>query len=271
MDKKGIAIYARILFALLTTTLIFSCYSPEEGCLDPEATNYSISGDSDCESCCEYPDLKLSIFHENADTTFNLKDTITNDLGQQISLLDFVYLLSDFEIKVSDSSYEVIDSVSLNVNDGIDYVKDDVIRVSRDAFTFDLGTIIFDGNITEITFRTGLHNLLNENRFTNEIDDHPLTTDPDTLFQEDTGTYVFQRIKIAQGTSFLDTITYNVTTAYDISFPIIFESIRGTDKTIIIEAQYDKWFEGIDFSLSSHSEIQEKIGQNSINVFRQKN
>ena len=268
---KGIALFVKILFALVITTKMMSCYSPEEGCLDPESTNYSIIGDFECLDCCTYPILKLSIFHENKDTTFSLKDTISNELGQQISLLDFAILLSDFKIEVGENSLEVEDSLSLNFDDGILFVKDDVIRTSRSSFTYEIGTIIFDGTADQISFKIGLNDELNENRFTSDIDNHPLTTDSDSLFQEDTGTYVFQRIQIAQGENFLDTVIYDITTANEISFPIDFESIRGENKTIIIEAQYDKWFEGIDFSLMSQSEIQEKISQNSINVYRQKN
>ena len=268
---KGIAIYVRILFVLVISMQMVSCYSPEEGCLDPESTNYAIAGDIECLDCCTYPELNLSVFHESRDTTFKLKDIIRNEFGQQISLLDFVILLSDFEVSVSDNSFEVEDSISLNTDDGVMFVKDDVIRVSRSNFTYEIGTIIFEGNADQISFRLGLSDNLNEDRFTNEIDDHPLTEDPDSLFQESSGTYVFQRIKIAQGNNFLDTVIYDITTAYDVTFPIDYESIRGENKTIIIEAQYDQWFEGIDFSMMSPSEIQEKIAQNSINVFRQKN
>ncbi len=269
--KKRFSIYPKLIVAMVLLMNLHSCYMPQEGCTDPESTNYAISADDLCEDCCTYPELRLSIFHENADTTFNLKDTITNDIGQQISLLNFVYLLSDFKIVVVDSSFEVIDLVSLNVSDGIEAAKDDIIRVSRNNFTFDLGTIIFDGNTNEISFRTGLSDLLNENRFTTSIEDHPLTNDTDSLFLSDSGTYVFQRIRVAQGIDFLDTVIYDIETATEISFPLDFESIRGTDKTIIIEAQYDKWFDGIDFDFMEKEEIEAAIAQNSSTVFRQKN
>ncbi|MEM9545697.1 MAG: MbnP family protein [Bacteroidota bacterium] len=248
-----------------------SCYSPVEGCTDPESTNYAITADDLCLDCCEYPDLMLNIFHENMDTTFNLADTITNDLDQQISLVDFVYLLSDFEVSVEDEVYEVSDSVSLDVEDGIAFAKDDIIRVERSVFSYDLGTIIFDGDITELAFRTGLTDVLNENRFTDEIEDHPLTTDPDSLYQSDTETYVFQRLKVAQGSEFRDTVIYDITQSTKISFPIVeIESLRGTDKTIIIEAQYNRWFDGVDFTTMSKDEIEELIALNNTFVFRQK-
>jgi len=214
--------------------------------------------------------LNLSIFHESKDTTFDLLDTITNDLDEQISLVDFVYLLSDFKIYTSEGEFEVQDSLSLNVDDGVEVVKDDIIRVSRSEFTFDLGTIIFDGNTTQLSFRTGLSTLLNENRFTTAIEDHPLTTDTDSLFQSDTGTYVFQRIQVAKGVDFLDTVIYDIKVPSEVLFELDFTSVRGENKTIIIEAQYDQWFDGVDFKLMTESEIEAKIAENSSGMFLQK-
>lgn len=272
LDELRICNIGSVIFLAIAFAQLSACYSPVEGCTDPESTNYAVDADNSCEDCCIYPILKLSIFHENADTTFKLNDTITNDLGQQISLLKYVYLLSDFEIKIEDEVYEVSDSISLNVDTGIEFTKDDVIRVTRSLFTFELGTAIFDGDIDEISFRIGLSDLLNENRFTVEVDEHALTNDPDSLFQSDAGTYVFQRLQVAQGVDFLDTVIYDIKTAVEVAFPILdFESIRGADKTIIIEAQYDRWFDGIEFDLMDKTDIEAKIGQNSSNVFRQKN
>ncbi len=271
ISQSRIPLYLRVSIALLVLLQLNSCYSPVDDCTDPEATNYLITADNLCEDCCTYPKMELSIFHENLDTTFKLKDTITNDIGQQISLLDYVYLLSGFQFMIGEESYEVIDSISLNVADGVQFEKDDVISVFRDEFTFELGTIIFNGNTTEMSFRTGLSDLLNENRFTTEQDDHPLTNNTDSLYQSDSGTYVFQRIQVAQGTEFLDTVIYDIEVAADISFPLDFASNRGEDKKVIIEAQYDRWFDGIDFGTMTKEEIESKIAQNTTNVFRQKN
>ena len=247
-----------------------SCYSPTEGCLDPESTNYAITADNDCEDCCTYPELSMSIFHESMDTTFSLGDTIANDLGQEIVLLNFVYLLSDFKIYTADSFYEVSNTVNLLGESRELTVKDDIIRVSRNTFTYDIGTIIFDGNTEAISFKVGLSSELNENRFSDDISGHPLTTDPDSLYQEDTDTYIFQRIQVAQGEGFLDTVLYDIITDTDVLFTIDVVSNRGEDKGVIIEAQYDEWFSGIDFSAMDKSSIEQKIAINSEFIFRQK-
>lgn len=264
--------FSRIYLGMIVLVFgVYGCYSPQDGCIDPEATNYAISADNMCDECCTYPDLKLSIFHENKDTTFKLQDTIVNDLGQEIVLLDFVYLLSDFVIEMDNELHEVSDSIGLDVVDGVEYVKDDVIRVSRDQFTYELGTIIFDGNTTQLSFKAGLSDILNENPFTTEIEGHPLTSDPDSLYNEEKGTYVFQRLKVAQGEGFLDTVVYDINTSVQTSFTFDYESLRGNDKTLTLEAQYDRWFDGIDFLSLSKNEIENALTLNTVNVFRQKN
>lgn len=271
MHKSIYPIFLRLMAVVFAALFLEACYSPVDGCTDPESTNYAISADNLCEDCCQFPQIRLSIFHENKDTTFNLKDTITNDLNQQISLLDYVYLLSDFKIQIGEEIYEISDSISLNVDDGVEYVKDDVIRVSRSEFTFDLGTIIFDGTTDQLSFKTGIIDALNENEFTSEVSGHPLTTDPDSLYQSESETYVFQRIQVAQGKEFLDTVVYDIRTAIDVTFPLNFESFRGENKTIIIEAQYDRWFDGIDFDVMSKEDIEAALAQNTTGVFQEKN
>lgn len=255
-----------VVFAILVQCT--ACYSPEEGCTDPESTNYNITADDLCEDCCVYPELDMSIFHEQLDTTFDLLDTITNDLGQSISLVDFVYLLSDFEVETLEVTAKIRERITLTVGEGTESVIDDVIRVDRDGFTFNLGTIIFDGNTEFLSFKVGLTDVLNENRFASEMEDHALTNDPDSLFQSDSGTYVFQRLKVAQGVDFLDTVIYDIDTAVDVKFSLLFISNRGEDKTIIIEAQYDQWFTGVDFTSMSKEEIEAKIAENSAVIFR---
>jgi len=260
----------KILLFLLIVGLA-SCYNSVEGCLDPESTNYSIEGDDDCDDCCKYPTIKLSVYHLNEDTTFNFEDTLVNNFGQEYNIIDFVYLLSDFKVTTDDDiTYEVSDSVSLDVADGIEYVKDDVIRVRRKTFSYEFGTVIFEGQGGQLSFKLGLPEKLNENRFTSEISGHPLTADSDSLFIEDVGQYVFQRLKIAQGENFKDTLIYDVKgneNVIDFSFEVDFLSERGKNKTIEIEARYNKWFEDVDFDTMTKEEIEQSLVEKSKLLF----
>ena len=270
MDLKKWCCYL-ICFAL-ATVLVVSCYTPIDGCLDPESTNYSIAGDRDCEDCCVYPTIKLSVFHQYRDTTLFLEDTLINSLGQEYSIIKYAYFLSDFKMQTSDGiEYEVQDSIELNVDSGTEITKDDVIRIRRDGFSYTYGTIIFDGLGEQLSFVVGLSELLNENRFTTAISGHPITTDPDSLFREVEGDYVFQRVQIAQGEELMDTVIYDVvgqSALQEVSIPVEYESFRGKDKIVIIEARYNIWFDDVDFNTMSKEEIEAQMATKSGSMFR---
>lgn len=260
-----------LVYCLGMVLSMSSCYTPQDGCLDPESTNYSIEGDRDCDDCCVYPTIKLSVFHQNGDTTLFLKDTLVNSFGQEYSIIKYAYFLSDFKMNTNEGqSYEVEDSIQLEVSDGTVYTKDDVIRVRRDGFSYIFGTVVFDGVGSEISFKLGLPELLNNNRFLAEVSSHPLTNDPDSLFRDVEGDYVFQRIQIAQGVDFKDTVIYDVVgqeTVKEIVVPVTYVSERGKDKTVIIEARYDMWFEDVDFTSMTKEEIESEIEEKSGTMF----
>lgn len=263
----------RFLYIGYFVVLAFSltnCYTNVDGCIDPESTNYAISADNPCDDCCVYPVVKLSIFHQSADTTFFLNDTLTNALGQEYAIIKYAYLLSDFRLTLSDGEIvQMQDSIQLNTATGTQYVRDDVIRVRRDLFTSTLGTAIFDIEGVGIDFLVGLRTELNKNEFTSAITGHPLTNDPDSLYRSVTDGYTFQRIQVAQGIDFRDTVIYDIygEDAIRVSFPVDFSSLRGTDKSIIIEARYDEWFFDVDFETMSKSEIEDSAADNSMTMF----
>jgi len=245
-----------------------SCYKNVEGCIDPESTNYAIAADILCEDCCTYPKIKLNVFHQNADTTLFLGDTITNNLGQEYKILKYAYLLSDFQMQTSDEEvHEVTDRIALDDMGKVVSDKDDVIRINRSGFSYELGTIIFDGIGDQLSFVVGVEGPISTLPFSEVIAEHPLTTDPDSLYSDEDEMYTSLRIRIAQGPSFEDTIVYNLTETSMITFPLKFESVRGADKTLIIEAQYDKLFTDVDFTTMTTSQVQSKMQSNVVNIF----
>ncbi|MEE9437663.1 MAG: hypothetical protein V3V14_01605 [Saprospiraceae bacterium] len=258
-----------LFFGLIT--LFHSCYSPIDDCLDNESTNYSINADEMCENCCLYPVAKLNVFHQNDTETISLGDTIINNIGQHLVLLNFVYLLSDFYLYADQAqSFEVIDTIQILKNNNSEFIKDDVVSIKRALFEFELGTIIFDANVQQMTFKVGLNDDLNYNPIVSSTNGHPLTSDPDTLYIESENKYTFQRFVVAHGTNFSDTSIYEIDKPINISIPIEFVSERGKDKNIIIETLYDKWFDNINFTNMGTAIIESKIEENTKNVFRKR-
>jgi len=260
-------------FFIVLSMLVTSCYTRTDGCLDPEATNYSIIADDDCDDCCTYPTIKLSVFHQYKDTTLFLEDTLVNNLGQEYAIIKYVYFLSDFRMQTEDGEiHEVSDSIQINVENGTQYVKDDIIRVSRSVFSYNLGTVIFDGLGEELSFKVGVPEKLNEDNFTSPVSGHPLTSDPDSMYMETE--YVFQRVLVAKGEEFKDTVVYDIKGSSNLQevsvlFPDEkYESLRGIDKTIIIEALHNKWFDEVDFEVMSKEQIEEQMASQSALMFK---
>ena len=270
--------YHTIIFKALLIIFVMNglsaCYSPTEGCLDPESTNYDIDGDDQCDDCCIYPTIKVSVFHQNADTTFELGDTLVNNLGQEYSIIKYVYLLSDFVITDTEGKHhEVIDTVQILTEDDSEWVKDDVVRVSRSTFSYEFGTIVFDGTADQVSFQVGLSAALDQNRFATAIERHPLTSDPDSLYNELTNEFTYVRMQVAQGVDLMDTVIYDVkglSNVQQISFPIDFESQRGKNKTMIIEARYNEWLQDADFESMTAEMIESQIASKTSGIFKAK-
>lgn len=264
-------LYKVIAFSTITF-LLSSCYSNIEGCLDPESTNYGIEADVSCEDCCEYPILQLNIFHNNGEETFNLGDTIKNNFDQEVILLGYVYLLSDFYVNTEDGfAHEVEDTINVSKLDGVEWVKEDVIRVKRSKFSYDIGTTTFKGDVSTISFRTGILEDLNSFEIITPNSGNSLTTDPDTLLQTNPRQYVTQRILAVPGPEFNDTLVYDVVNSEGINFiniPVEYTSSRGLDKELEIIADYGLWFENINFETMQIHEVETELARNIKNIFK---
>ncbi len=101
-----------ITAALCASLLVSACYTPIEGCLDTEATNFDASADKDC--CCKYPLLVLNV--ENAyDTLIWKPDTAyQNDLGQWFRIRDIVFYVSELKLTQNGVSGVVEDTITLS-------------------------------------------------------------------------------------------------------------------------------------------------------------
>jgi len=218
-----------LLFTVVTVLLQTSCYEPTEGCLDIEATNFDASADEQCESCCIYPKLKLSIFHAietqnfgmtadsciffSADSTF-----IFGSSSFQISQMFFY--LSDFRLTMSTGEVvQVNDSIQLNILDNaitleeIDtLVIDDFVLIERSAFNYTVGEFIAPGNYEKIQFKVGLNSRLNTTYPDTLNSSHPLAISADSMHTgfRNSG-YILQKFEVVRDTMTLpDNYTYSI-------------------------------------------------------------
>ena len=124
---------------LLCCLFFTSCFQPEEGCLDIEATNFTLSADRDCvqddntSDCpCTYPDINLVIEHVYNDQAYLPDSVYQNNLGQTFRIRDIQFYMSDICLIRSDSTVvKILDTITLIVSNGGELEK----LVAIDDFT----------------------------------------------------------------------------------------------------------------------------------------
>lgn len=109
--KNNCVIRNSVAVLILFMVLFQGCYQAVQGCLDAQATNYSVDADEPCpDDCCTYPSIKLKIQHcyEVAPDSFislNYGDSIYYDaLGEPFRISGIQYYMSAFKLVKTDGS-----------------------------------------------------------------------------------------------------------------------------------------------------------------------
>ena len=141
----------RLRKILLYSALFFliGCVESEEGCLDPEASNFDPDADEDC--CCTYPQLTLNWEYRKADTLFFSGDTVDLGTGQIVALLNFNIIGGNVDLLTPMGPVEVQESIQVSTISGVDTVtsqlQDDVFLLNPTRFTQTIGGYRYSGLI----------------------------------------------------------------------------------------------------------------------------
>ena len=284
--------YGRTFFkTMVYSFFIFSlgCGTSEEGCLDIDATNFDVSADKPCESCCTYPNLKISIFHSLSTTGIIQVDscinhsgdsTLTNGDNNFFQIKDMSFYLSDFQLVMSDGTeVEVEDTITLNVFDDLSgttfkdtLVKDDFVLVERGTFSYTVGEFRTPGLYSKIRFKVGLDPQVNTTNDTLLTSSHPLSDDQELHFTTREEGYILQQFNIVRDTTDLpDTESiqigkeYFTTIQVELDYSQSFEP--GFDIEIPIKVKYGEWLKGINFATDTESSIKTTIVSNTADAF----
>ena len=253
---------------MLLALVLGSCYENQPGCLDIRATNYDVTADTECEGCCTLPMAGFNLTTFNRDTTFRLGDTIVNDLGQQAILLNLVYFISDFRLVVNSANTRPVDSLILATATDTFAVSATVARVNRRTATYRLGTFLDDGMVSGVQFDLGLPAEVSGKSVEGPAS-NAISTDPDSLVSEELE-YTTQRLQIVVGPDLLDTIVLDVPASLGIKvvqIEVDTFTTRGQDKLVDLKVDYGIWFDDIDFTTMSQSEMAERLQSNLAQAF----
>lgn len=270
MRNKGkIQIRHWAFFALIV--LLSSCFEPQEGCLDINATNFEPSADENC--CCILPNYKVQMAHRVGEEIFNLDSTYLNNLGQEFIIRNVQFYLSNF--KLLDENNEALEANQKlnavwmeNANLRQDSIKDDIILVNRPFFERILGTSSEVKDFQGVEFCYGLKDTANCVIADSISSTHPLGPKTDSLYIYPDGKYHFAILELEDGNG----NSYDLelgSNGLDIIFLDYFYSPnRGEEASIRLITDYSMWLEGVNFLTMTKEQIADKIVLNIPSSFR---
>jgi hypothetical protein len=265
------------LAAILCFAMASGCNSEEEGCLDIQATNFDVSADVACSSCCTYPTLTLRINHvyDTTSNNFLLNKTYWDAIDSPYLVSAIQYYISDVQLVRADgSSVGVTDELEVTLADNsILSIEDNFSLLKKSIGSYSsakIGSIHANGSFSKIRFNVGINPTANHAMISKMPDGHALAKQSESMHIDITQGYIFNKMQIVKGTTAQDTITYEISgdnnlVGVELDYPINIST--GFDITLTIYLDYKKLFDGIDFKNDDDNTIQTKIVNNTSSAF----
>ena len=234
------------LLAFIVMMIFSSCYQKVEGCLDIGATNFSFVADEQCDDCCTYPSLKLSVKH-NWGNTLLLSDSLyQNANSQYIKILSSKFYLSDIALLNDVDAVTVTEDLTVVGLNGIETeIDDNIVFVQNSRFTYTVGTFQDAMSYNGLRFNLGI----NGNYITS--DSLESFVEEDDFFDE--GNYIHTNFKLEYviDTMTMDTLTLafqDITTVQNVSLKGEITMPVGENYTVPIIIDYRLLLNDIDFT-----------------------
>jgi hypothetical protein len=265
----------KCLLLIYICTNLLSCYDPQKGCLDYDATNFDVSADENC--CCEYPQLVLNIAHRYGADGLRLDSAYTNGLGQPFRLHKVLFYLSDIYLTQGGTKYMVEDTLHSHKYLGADSIftvlRDDIQLVRRDDNpAHSIGIFRAVGTFDSIGFRFGLLPDVDKTAPGSVATiGSPLRPQPEMMYDSLLRRYECMRLVIsrdtAEGTP-RDTLKFYLSD-FDSNQQIIqksgtFSHESGYNFLLGMQYDYQNWFENVDLT-TTLSAIKSSIANNLSN------
>lgn len=288
--KKPFNILKLITYYLSFITLISSCYTPTDGCLNIDATNYDASADEPCDDCCTFPNLNIKITHSittqgtfgqdscinhSADSTFNnLANNLFQIKGMEFYLSDFQLVMSDGSIsEVEDKMTFMIYADAISQTSKDTTVKDDFVLVKRSSFNYTVGEFRKPGTYVELRFKVGIDKKLSSIDADTLASSHPLSSDNLLHFETRDSGFVYQEFSLVKDTLMDATeievykIGKETANSVQVILPLFGEIEPGFDVEIPIKVNYSTWLRGINFAANDPETIKSMIVSNTADAF----
>ena len=242
------------ILSILTAFLLFfsNCQEPTEDCLDVRATNFNVAAGKACVSCCTYPSLTLKMNYLSDTSSFVFDSTYTNSIGQKFRVLGAQMYLSDFQLFTSDGkAYAPTDSVSLyRQTDTVKTLNNYALVGRNNGFDFTVGAFgdAIGKTFTKVKFQIGLSDTANLTDPKKMPPSSPLSTKADSMYLTPAKTYIFNKLIVAKGVGFKDTLRLNIATAQTVQVAGSIPTVEGINAVIKLKINYLRLFDGVNFT-----------------------
>ncbi|MEM1320566.1 MAG: MbnP family protein [Bacteroidota bacterium] len=262
-------------YTLIILLSLPSCYEPQDGCLDIEATNFDFTADNPCADCCTYPNLEVRLKHSVGDTSLPFGENFTIDGSQFFRIVSWEFYFSDLQLCRSGEKISVLDTLALPIRENGDLffetIEDNFAYVSRTDFTLNMGTVRTSGQFDSIRFNIGVNAQANRGQADSLSASHPLGLNTEENNWNETDGYLFQRIRLIRDTLNLeDTLELQIVAdpqLISIELPYSLNVASGFTVSIPIDIDYFMWLKGIDFVADTEEVMKTKIVGNTAEAF----
>jgi hypothetical protein len=254
------------LFIFIT---IVACEEPKKGCTDIRATNFDVSAAKEDNTTCTFPKLIVQTAYTVGDSGFLLTSSYKNALNQSFKIIQATTYLSDFQLITSDNkTSKPIDSIFIyRVTDTIKALNSFAMIGRNNGFQFTIGTFEDVGKtFAKVKFNLGLISDINKTDAIKMPSGHPLSIRPDSMYNRTTKNYIFNKVIVASGLNFKDTLNVEMMTLSPIELTNQIKTIEGSDVFINLIVNYLRLFDGVNFT-DTQSVNKQKINDNATKVF----
>jgi hypothetical protein len=233
---------------MLSIALIeWACNTRIEGCLDPNASNFDFTAEKDCNGCCTYPFMTITLSQKWNSENFSIEDTLY-DLNQNpYQIVDIRYFLSSWTWKGLDNSVYTVDSTEADcAGNKLRYTKD-INAIEPRIFIYLLGNYRQAPVIDSVNFHMGLVEDF-------ECLEDTLSSTPDILtpasplWNPDTEELSTMRLIVNRNIvdSVFDTVFIDLHRFFSIGYPHPFD--RGADYSFLVTVNYAMWFQQVNIA-----------------------
>jgi len=241
LSDRSLWLVAGILFWICGS----GCNTRIQGCLDVNAENFDLEAERDCDGCCTYPSMLLSLSQKWNEENFTNDDTLYDINLKPYKIQDLRYFLTTWAWRDTEGIWMTVDSIDADCDAStLTYTPDNAIVDTR-KFLYTLGTIRQAPTIDSIRFAFGLTQdfscLDEENAAT-----PPELTSQSPLWNPASSSLETLRLIVQRtlGSEVFDTLY--IDTQVDIGLGYDLQFRKGFDTQLDLSVNYAMWFSAVD-------------------------